>query len=211
VQRTPLHGQFAELVPLEIAHVDELVAAANEDRSNYEFTTVPQTVEAMQQYVSVALADEAAGWSSPFTVRRVADRQVVGSTRFLDIDYWVNSLARPELPVPTGGLRFPRVAEIGATWYSASAQRTPINTECKLLLMRHGFENWGLERISFKTDSRNARSRAAIERLGAKFEGVRRAHVLGVDGVIRDSAYYSVLAAEWSQICTGLEKRLAAH
>ena len=186
------------------------MAAANEDRSNYLYTPVPDSLDLMERYVTVALGDEEARWAAPFTVVRRSDQRIVGTTRYLDLDYWAAGLARPVSPVPTGGSEFPRVGEIGATWYAASAQRTGVNTECKLLLLRQGFENWGLERVSFKTDSRNVRSRAAIERLGAQFEGVRRAHVLGVDNVVRHSAYYSILTQEWPDVRSRLEQFLAA-
>ena len=209
VQRVHLTGQFVELVPLESVHVGPLLLAANEDRRSYLFTPVPDSLDAMEQYVAVALDDQENRWAVPFVVVRRSDQRIVGTTRFLDLDYWAAGLARPVSPVPTGGRELPRVGEIGATWYAESAQRSAVNTECKLLLLRHGFENWGLERVSFKTDSRNARSRAAIERIGAHFEGVRRAHVLGVAGVIRNSAYYSILAQEWPDVRARLEQLLS--
>ncbi len=208
VQRSTLRGQFVELVPLERSHVGDLVAAATEDRASYQFTTVPDSIEAMTHYVEVALTDEEARWAQPFVVRQLNDQRIVGSTRYLDIDYWAASLARPHSPVQTADREFPRVGEIGATWYAASVQRTRVNTECKLLLLELGFDSWGVERVSFKTDSRNTSSRTAIERLGAQFEGLRRAHVLGVDGVIRDSAYYSIIASEWPSVRQRLENRL---
>ncbi|MCM3923073.1 GNAT family N-acetyltransferase [Frankia sp. AiPs1] len=103
----------------------------------------------------------------------------------------------------------PSVAEIGSTWLAASAQRTAVNTETKLLLLGHAFDTWATLRVCLKTDARNARSRAAIERLGARFEGVRRAHVLAFDGTARDSAYYSIVRAEWPAVRAGLVARLA--
>nr|WP_261567718.1 GNAT family protein [Frankia gtarii] len=102
----------------------------------------------------------------------------------------------------------PSVAEIGGTWLAASAQRTAVNTEAKLLLLGHAFDTWAALRVCLKTDARNARSRAAIERLGARFEGVRRAHMLAFDGTARDSAYYSILRAEWPGVRAGLIARL---
>ncbi len=100
------------------------------------------------------------------------------------------------------------MAEIGSTWLAASAQRTPANTEAKLLMLRHAFDGWGVQRITLKTDARNARSRRAIERLGAQFEGIRRAHVPATDGSIRDTAYYSVLPKEWPTVQGNLVRRL---
>ncbi|KJE24304.1 hypothetical protein FF36_01379 [Frankia torreyi] len=102
----------------------------------------------------------------------------------------------------------PSVAEIGSTWLAASAQRTAVNTEAKLLLLGHAFGTWAALRVCLKTDARNARSRVAIERLGARFEGVRRTHVLALDGTARDSAYYSIVRAEWPGVRAGLIARL---
>ncbi|MET0275509.1 MAG: GNAT family protein, partial [Acidimicrobiia bacterium] len=99
-------------------------------------------------------------------------------------------------------------AEIGSTWLAASAQATPVNTEAKLLLLRHAFDTWRVERVTFKTDARNERSRRAIERIGATFEGVRRAHTIASDGTIRDSAYFSIVRSEWPAIEHELERRL---
>jgi RimJ/RimL family protein N-acetyltransferase len=92
------------------------------------------------------------------------------------------------------------VAEIGSTWYSGSAQRTAVNTECKLLMLRHAFEVWNVERMTLKTDARNERSRAAIERLGARFDGALRVHMPASDGTLRDTAYYSILTSEWPEV-----------
>jgi hypothetical protein len=115
--------------------------------------------------------------------------------------------ARPAgTPASSGEL--PSVAEIGWTWLAASAQRTAVNTEAKLLLLGHAFDAWAALRVCLKTDARNARSRTAIERLGARFEGIRRAHVLASDGTARDSAYYSIVRAEWPVVRATLIARL---
>jgi len=193
--RVVLAGRVVTLRPLTIEDVEALVAAANEDRTSYGFTTVPDGVDAMQQYVDAVLADERAGCALPFVTTLTDGARVVGSTRFLDLDDWGEG----------GPLK---TAEIGATWLTASAQRTAVNTEAKLLMLRHAFDTWLVERVTFKTDARNARSRAAIERLGAQFEGTRRAHVRASDGGIRDSAYYSVIRSEWPAVQAGLELRL---
>ena len=94
------------------------------------------------------------------------------------------------------------------TWLAASAQRTRCNTEAKLLMLAHAFERWQVHSVSLKTDERNARSRRAIERLGARFDGLRRADMPGADGTVRTSAYYSILAAEWPVVCEGLRGNL---
>lgn len=103
----------------------------------------------------------------------------------------------------------PDVVEIGGTWLAASAQRTRCNTEAKYLLLRHAFEVWDVHRVAFRTDVRNETSRAAIERLGAKLEGIRRADKPARDGIVRDSIFFSIVRAEWSVVGATLERRLA--
>lgn len=190
-----LQGTSVRLEPLSPDHVPALVAAASEDRSTYVFTVVPDGPEAMAAYVTMALDERQTGITHAFAT--VQGGRVVGSTRFLDIEYWRDS------PVPS-------VLEIGSTWLSASAQRTGANTEAKLLMLRHAFETWRVHRVTFKTDARNERSRRAIERIGGTFEGIRRAHRLVADGTIRDSAYFSIIASEWPAVkrhlCTLLDR-----
>lgn len=111
-------------------------------------------------------------------------------------------------PEPSDDL-LPSVAEIGSTWYAASAQRTGINTACKLLLLTHAFEVWRTLRVTLKTDARNTPCRCAIERLGARAEGVRRAHAPASDGTIRDTAYYSIIKSEWPHVRDRLHQRLS--
>ena len=101
--------------------------------------------------------------------------------------------------------------DIGATWLAASAQRTRCNTEAKLLMLTHAFDVWRVHRVALKTDERNAASRRAIERLGARFEGVRRADMPGQDGSVRHSAYYSIVQAEWPAVRKTLEDALAVR
>jgi N-acetyltransferase len=205
-ERVVLTGDSVVLRPLTLDDVDALVAAATEDRATYGFTSVPRDAAAMRRYVDDALTDEQAGWALPFATTRRRDGCVLGSTRFLDLDDW--RPARVGGP-PSGAPGIPRSAEIGATWLAASAQRTAVNTEAKLLMLSHAFGTWEVERITLKTDARNTRSRAAIERLGARYEGLRRAHGLASDGRIRDSAYYSILRSEWPDVRDRLEQRLA--
>jgi RimJ/RimL family protein N-acetyltransferase len=190
-----LEGRHVRLEPLTVAHVPALVDAADEDRTTYRYTLVTDGLDAMTTYVRDALAGRDTGSELPFATCSAATGAVVGATRFLDLDHWNGG------DVPTAG-------EIGHTWLAASAQRTAINTEAKLLMLSHAFETWDARRIHFKTDARNERSGAAIIRLGAHLEGVRRAHLPAADGAIRDSAYYSILAAEWPGIRDGLLRRL---
>ena len=200
-----LTGRHARLEPLSTVHVAGLAAAAAEDRSSYAFTRVPDGAVEAAEYVRAALAEQAGGQVLPFAVVRSRDDAVVGSTRFLDMEV----LGRPGVVLPSEELP-PDGVEIGSTWYAASAQRTAVNTEVKLLLLAHAFEVWRVLRVTLKTDARNQRSRAAIERLGARAEGIRRAHTTASDGTVRDSAYYSIVAAEWPTVRDGLRRRLAA-
>ena len=198
-----LAGTHARLEALSAAHVPGLAAAATEDRSSYAFTSVPDGQDEAAEYVRAALAEQAGGRVLPFAVVRARDDTVVGSTRYLDLEV----LGRPGGAVPDDA-RPPTAAEIGSTWYAASAQRTALNTEVKLLLLGHAFDGWQALRVTLKTDARNQRSRTAIERLGARFEGIRRAHTMATDGTIRDSAYYSIVRSEWPGVRTGLLSRL---
>jgi RimJ/RimL family protein N-acetyltransferase len=191
-----LTGRHVRLEPLRIEHAEALAAAASEDRATYEWTRVPDGLEATRDYIAIALDGWAAGTELPFAQVRLSDGTVVGSTRFLNVERWAWE----------GSDGAPDVVEIGATWLAASAQRTAINSEAKLLLMTHAFEGWRVQRLWFKTDGRNERSRAAILRLGATFEGLLRNHMpaYGRPGV-RDSACYSVLPGEWPSVKARLE------
>ena len=150
----------------------------------------------MRRYVDTALSLRDAAKALPFTTIARATGNIVGSTRFGNIEFWNWPAGNPH----QRGERLPDVVEIGWTWLSPEAQRTGINTEAKLLMLTHAFESWKVHRVSFRTDSRNERSRAAIERLGARFDGVVRADSIAYDGAIRDSAVYSILDSEWPQV-----------
>jgi RimJ/RimL family protein N-acetyltransferase len=203
---TILAGTHVRLEPLSRSHVPALLAAAREDPALYAWSEVPQGVTEMAQYVDLAIAAREAGTAMPFATVRLADESVVGSTRFFDIEHWSWPAGRPsERRAGADG------CEIGYTWLAASAVRTAANTEAKLLMLGHAFESWGVHRVCFHTDVRNARSRAALERIGAKFEGVLRAHRLAVDLVPRDSARYSMVAAEWPQAKRRLQERLGVQ
>jgi RimJ/RimL family protein N-acetyltransferase len=193
-----LSGEQFHLRAPRLDDADAVVEAADEGRSSYGFTWVPETKEAATAYIAGQLAELAHGQSVPFVVIESTSDRIIGATRFLDLD-WLEDHHRSGLRIDRAE-EPPRAVEIGGTWYAASAQRTRANTEAKLLLLTHAFEIWKVERVSFKTDARNDRSRTAILRLGAIFEGVRRAHMRGADGLIRDSAYFSILAGEWSDV-----------
>lgn len=197
-----LTGDHVVLRPLTPDDGPALLAAANRSRATYALTIVPATPDELQAYLELALAEHAAGRAAPFVVTRAGSGEVLGSTRFLDLEYW---RVAPDAPDPDR----PSVGEIGYTWLAEQVQGTAVNPEMKLLMLTHAFERWDCYRVHLKTDARNARSRRGIEKLGARFEGIRRAHVPASDGGIRDSAYYSILRAEWPEVRDGLAARLA--
>jgi N-acetyltransferase len=186
----PLEGDYVRLEPLALRHVPGLLQAAAQDPSLYQWVLVPQDEPAMRRHVEDALAARAKGMAVPFAVVRLADETVIGSTRFHQLDYW----ARRE-PRET-----PDTCEIGYTWLAREALRTEANTEMKRLMLTHAFEVWRVRSVCLHTDVRNQRSRNAIQRIGGKFEGVLRAHRLAVDQSPRDSARFSITAAEWPAV-----------
>src|SRR6059036_3560078 len=204
VRPVVLEGRHVRLEPLTPGHAGALAAAACGPRESYALTTVPEGEPGALRYIETALRDQEAGRSLPFaTVARPTGR-VVGSTRFLNIEFW----AWPPGHALQRGEDVPDVAEIGATWLAATAQRTPINTEAKLLMLTHAFEEWRVHRVSLMTDARNERSRNAILRLGARFDGILRAQRPASDGGIRDTAAFSILESEWPMIRRQLQSRL---
>jgi len=198
-----LAGKHVRLEPLTKAHAPALAAAAaSGSRDTYEFTLVPEDEATAATYIDDALKLHAAGKALPFATVDAATGRVVGSTRYLNVEFW----SWPAGSRFQRGEDVPDVVEIGSTWLAPSAQRTPINTEAKLLMLTHAFERWQVHAVSFKTDERNARSRRAIERLGARFDGVRRADMPGADGTVRNSAHYSIVAAEWPAVRARLDR-----
>ncbi len=199
-----LEGRFVRLEPLSLDHVASLARAVSGARETYRWTNVPQGEAAVRVYVEAALDDQLAGRTLPFATIDRAAGQTVGSTRFGNIEYW----AWPEGNPNQRGAHLPDAVEIGWTWLAQGAQRTAINTEAKLLMLRHAFETWRSHRVLLKTDERNARSRAAIERIGGKLDGILRAHMPAADGAIRNTAFYSIVEAEWPEVREKLEARL---
>lgn len=190
-----LVGDVVRLEPMTHDHVDALTAAASESRDTYRWTFVPDGHEAMARYVDVAMAGRDDDLFTPFVTVRLEDARVIGSTRFLTErwDWSASDQACQRQDTPD-------VVEIGWTWLAASAQRTAVNTEAKLLMLTHAFETWGVHRVCLRTDRRNDRSRAAIERLGARLDGVIRADRPASDGTVRDSAHYSIVTDEWPAV-----------
>lgn len=190
-----LNGQHVRLEPLEATHVEGLVAAALTGNPDlYRWTFVPRTTGEATSYVNTAISWRDAGISVPFATVRQEDGVVIGSTRFFDIERW---------PWPEGHARHarqdPDVCEIGYTWLAGPSIRTAANTEAKLLMLSHAFEVWRVLRVCLHTDERNMRSRNAIERIGGKFDGILRAHRLAADFTPRNSARFSIVAAEWPE------------
>jgi RimJ/RimL family protein N-acetyltransferase len=188
-ERIVLEGRFVRLEPLSEAHRDDLLAAAAEDPATFRYMGTDHSVgeAAWPAYLADALRPDYVAWA---TVDMTSGR-AIGSSRFGDI-------------APEHG----RV-EIGWTWIAPSHQRSATNTEAKLLQLTYAFDELGATRVALKTDGRNLRSQAAIERLGAQREGTLRKHVRMPDGFIRDTVYFSILADEWPAVKARLEERLS--
>jgi RimJ/RimL family protein N-acetyltransferase len=198
-----LRGTHVRLEPLDHRHVDGLVAAAATDPTLYQWSPIPQGKIEATAYVDTALAWKDAGTAVTFATVRVDDGVVIGSTRFFNLERWGWPLGHPR-----HGREFADACEIGYTWLTRSAIRTRANTEAKLLMLTHAFEAWEVLRICLHTDIRNQRSRAAIERIGGKFEGILRAHRMAADFIARDSARFSIVAAEWPEVKRKLNRLL---
>lgn len=184
-----LQGQFVALEPLAERHHDGLIAAS---LARGIFAYMPfDTKDGFAARLPWFEDENARGTMVTYVVRRLADAAIVGSTSYLAI--------APENA---------RV-EVGSTWYAPEAQATAVNPEAKYLLLANAFAK-GWNRVEFKTDSRNARSRAALKKLGAQEEGTMRGHMWMPQGYWRDSVYFAILASDWPQVRAGLEKRLAA-
>jgi RimJ/RimL family protein N-acetyltransferase len=188
-------GRHIRLEPLDHCHVDALAAASAGDRSLYQWSPVPQGTLEATTYINTALAWRDASTAVPFAIVNLSDGVVIGSTRFWNLERW----SWPEGHARHGH-RLPDACEIGYTWLARTAIRTAANTEAKLLMLTHAFETWQVLRVCFHTDARNERSRAALERIGGKFEGILRAHRMAADFIPRDSVRYSIVAAEWAVV-----------
>ena len=197
----PFEGGCVRLEPLALRHVPGLLKAAAQDPSLYQWVLVPQDEPAMRRHVEDALAARAKGIAVPFAVVRLDDETVIGSTRFHRLDYWAR----------LGPRDAPDTCEIGYTWLALEALRTGANTEMKRLMLTHAFEVWRVRSVCLHTDVRNQRSRDAIQRIGGTFEGVLRAHRLAVDQSPRDSARFSITAAEWPAVRQHLEDLAAPY
>ncbi len=186
-----LEAPRLRLEPLQAAHAPDLEAAARDGELwNLRVTSVPAPGEAAA-YVATALAGQAAGHRLPFAVLDATSGEVLGSTSYHDIVPAIERL------------------EIGWTWYARRVQRTSVNTTAKLLLLTHAFESLGARLVGWRTDNFNHASQRAIERLGARRDGVLRHHALRRDGTVRDTVMYSLTAGEWPEVKAHLNWQLA--
>ncbi len=191
IEPVTLELNGVRLEPMRSGHAVNLAAAASDGALwNLRITSVPKPDEAAA-YVNKALAMHEAGTRLPFVVRELSGGKIIGSTSYHDIVPEINRV------------------EIGFTWYAQSWQRTHVNTSCKLMLLRHAFDTLGCKVVGFRTDNFNFASQRAIERLGAKRDGVIRHHFLRRDGTVRDTVMYSITAGEWPEIEAQLRYMLA--
>jgi N-acetyltransferase len=198
-----LPGRLVRLEPLDYRHVAGLAAASADDPALYQWSPVPQGEAPATRYVETALAWRDAATALSFAIVRVGDGVLIGSTRFFDLERWAWPPGHPR-----HGRAFPDACEIGYTWLTKSAIRSGANTDAKLLMLTHAFETWQVLRVCLHTDARNQRSRDAIERIGAKFEGILRSHRMAADFIARDSARFSIVAAEWADVKLRLNRLL---
>ncbi|HBK56949.1 MAG TPA: GNAT family N-acetyltransferase [Xanthomonadales bacterium] len=181
-----LSGRHVRLEPLQMQHADELGAAACDGELWRLWVTRVPTPDTAADYIAQALAKQAAGTVLPFLVRD-RDGVAIGTTRYCNLD-------------PLN-----QRTEIGFTWYAARAQRTPVNTEAKRLLLGHAFEVMGCVAVELRSHRLNERSRRAIERLGARLDGILRNHMRMPDGTLRDTAVYSIIESEWPTVRAHLD------
>ena len=188
LDKVTLDGRFVRLEPLEERHREAVRPAAQHPEI---FTVTTSALGPLfDPYIDNALRRSASGHEMAFVVWHKELQRPVGMTRYLNIE------------------EAHRKLEIGSTWYEPSVWAGAVNPECKLLLMQHAFEALKFHRVEYKTDARNARSRAAIAKLGATQEGVFRKHMIMADGHVRDSVFFSIVDSDWPAVKAGLEKRL---
>ena len=186
-----LEGKHVRMEPLTMAHHAALWEAGSDARIFTWFPAPVRSSEEMREFIETALGQQAAGIALPFATVERASGSVAGSTRFNNFD------------------AANKKVEIGWTWLAPRFQRTACNTEAKFLMLRHAFETLGCNRVEFKTDSLNEASRRALERIGAKEEGIFRNHIVTASGRLRHSAWYSVIVEEWPAVKAALEEKLA--
>ena len=211
-----LEGQHVRLEPLSPSHAESLIAAVCDGELwDSPFTVVPSRA-AMTAYIEEALHGQSLKDHLPFVIIRKASGDAVGHSAVARASARApDTHPKHETDEVVGTTRFydirpdDRRVAIGYTWLGRSAQRTPVNTESKLLLLTHAFEHWRCNRVEFITDVLNQQSRAAILRLGAKEEGILRNHMIMRGGRIRDSAIFSIITSEWPEVRARLAAKLA--
>ena len=186
-----LEGEHATLVPLNRSHLDDLAEATKDGELWKLWYTFVPTAEDMAGEIDRRLSLQEAGSILPFTTIENATGQAVGMTTYMNID------------------AASKRVEIGSTWNRKRVQRGPMNTECKFMLLRHAFETLDCIAVEFRTHFFNHQSRGAIERLGAKLDGVLRNHVVMADGSFRDTCCYSIIASEWPTVKTHLSYQMS--
>lgn len=181
-----LTGTHVQLLPMEKKHSSGLQEAVKDGELWRLWYTFVPTPKEMDNWILKALDEQQSGISCPFVIVTKADNRIVGTTRYMNIEKEIRRL------------------EIGTTWYSKSVQRSALNTECKLLLLEHAFEHLKCLAVEFRTHRLNVQSRRAIERLGAKLDGILRNHRFSSNGTVRDTAVYSIIDNEWQSIKSNL-------
>ena len=190
LNETNIEGDLVELKPLNLDYATDLTEAVKDGKLwDLWYTSAPKPEE-VKKYIQKALEEFGLDKSLPFVIIRKKDNKVVGTTRFMNADSKNKRL------------------EIGTTWYSKSVQRTGINTECKYLLLKYAFENLECIAVEFRTHFHNSQSRNAIERLGAKQDGVLRNHSIDKTGNLRDTVVFSIINNEWGTIKQSLEFKM---
>jgi N-acetyltransferase len=189
-QPTALSGRHVQLVPLSLDHLDSLISAVRDGELWKLWYTSAPSPEEMRTEIHRRLALQQSRSMLPFTVIERATGQTAGMTTYMNVD--------------TGNRR----VEIGSTWYARRVQRTALNTEAKLLLLAHAFDPMGCIAVEFRTHFMNEQSRRAIERLGAKLDGILRNHSVAANGTLRDTCVYSIIASEWPTVRAHLEWQL---
>ena len=179
-------GNYVSVIPLSQDHLDDLIEAVGDGDLNQLWYTMIPDANGMHTEIDRRLQLQKQGSMLPFSVVDNATGKIIGMTTYMNID------------------AANRRIEIGSTWYRKSAQRTPLNTECKYLLLNHAFENLNCIAVEFRTHYINQPSRRAIERLGAKFDGILRSHIIMANGTIRDTAVYSIIKNEWPTVQANL-------
>lgn len=181
-----LTGAHVSLLPMDIKYLYALQEAVKDGALWKLWYTVVPEPDDMESWITKAIKEYADGQSTPFVIQRASDKRIVGSTRFMNIEKDIRRL------------------EIGTTWYAKSVQRSPLNTECKFLLLQHAFENLKCLAVEFRTHRMNEQSRRAIERLGAQQDGILRNHRIASNGTLRDTVVYSIIENEWPSVKSNL-------